>query len=57
MGAGQECEDPSPKEEGVAEITHDELTSTFSPCPPVPLREETEKSRVKLSLGRRKGFF
>jgi len=34
-GAGEECEDFSPKEEGAAETVCDELTVTLIPRPPV----------------------
>jgi len=34
---GEECEESSPEEEGAAEITCDELTTTPIPCSPAPL--------------------
>jgi len=36
-GAGEECEESSPEEEGAAETTCDELTTTPIPSGPVPL--------------------
>lgn len=36
-GAEEECEMSYPWEEGVAEITYDELTTTPIPCPSVLL--------------------
>jgi len=38
-GAGAECEEASPEEEGAAEKTCDELTTGPIPCPPAPLGE------------------
>jgi len=44
------------EEEGAAETTCDELTTTPIPCPPVLLSgKEVENSGVKLSPGRRGG--
>jgi len=42
---GKNVRSPSPEEEGVAETTCDQLTTTPIPCPPVPLKagEEVEK--------------
>ncbi|CAN0114012.1 unnamed protein product, partial [Bubo scandiacus] len=37
-GAGEECEESSPEEEGAAETTCDELTATPIPRPPALLR-------------------
>jgi len=36
-GAGAECEEPSPAEEGAAETACGELTATPIPCPPALL--------------------
>lgn len=50
-GTGEECE-----EEGAAEMTYDELTTTPIPCPPAPLGEEAENLGVKWSPGSRNGW-
>jgi len=51
-GPGEECE-----EEGAAEATCDELTTTPIPHPPVPLEgRRYRKLRVKVSHGRREGW-
>jgi len=51
-GAGEECEESSPEEEGAAETTCDELTITPIPHPPAPLGGGGRETGVKLSLGR-----
>ena len=47
-----------PEEEGAAETTCDELTTTPIPNPPAPLGvgRRQRKSGVKLNLGRREGW-
>jgi len=56
-GAGAECEESPPEEEGVAETTCDELTTAPIPSPPVMLGGRRQrKSGVKLSPGRREGW-
>jgi len=53
---GQSVRSPPPEEEGAAETTCDELTTTFIPRPPAPLRGRRQrKSGVKLNSGRREG--
>jgi len=47
---------PPPEEEGAAETTCDELTTTPIPRPPVPLQGRKERNGVKLSPGRREGW-
>jgi len=59
-GAGAECEESSPEEEGVAETTCDELTTTHIPHPPAPLggrRDRKIWSKVKHGKKRGEGVF
>ena len=55
-GAGAECEESSPEEEGAAETRCDELTTTPIPRPPVLLGGRRLKLGVMLSPGRREGW-
>ena len=50
---GQSVRSPPPEEEGAAEATCDELTTTPIPQPLCCCGEEREKSGVKLGLGKR----
>jgi len=54
---GQSVRSPPPEEEGAAETTHDELTTTPIPHLPVPLRRRKQrKSGVKLNPERKEGL-
>jgi len=55
-GAGEECEESSPEEEGVAETTCDELTVTPIPHPPVPLREERWRNMIEVEPRKKGGL-
>jgi len=54
---GQSVRSSPPEEEGAAETTCDELTTTPIPCSPaLLLRGEVENLGVKLGSGRREGW-
>jgi len=54
-GAGNECEESSPEEEGVAETTCDELTVTPIPHPPVPLGGERWRNIIEVEPSKKGG--
>jgi len=54
-GAGEECEESSPKEEGAAETTWDELTVTPIPCPPVMLGGRRQRNKSEVEPGKKGG--
>ena len=54
-GAGAECEESSPEEEGAAETTCGELTTTPVPRPPAPLRGRRERNGIEAEPGNKGG--
>jgi len=54
-GAGAECEEPSPEEEGAAETIGDELTVTPIPHPPALLGGRKERNGSEAEPGKKGG--
>ncbi|KAJ7415373.1 hypothetical protein WISP_78595 [Willisornis vidua] len=52
-GAGEECEESCPEEEGVAKTVCDEQIAAPVSCPHTLLGWRRERNQEKLSLGRR----